>query len=317
MASAKKNDTRTKRTGPPSGRARRGAGGRAADRDEGSEARPKRGGGRAAAAQRRTGSSKTTRKSVRTTEPTKNAGAKKASARKAPAQRSSTRTSTTRKSATRASTTRKSATRTPTTRASTARSSSTRTSPPKVAPTQTTLATPVTRAPASKPSTEASAERAAAAGAGPRLVGTAGRRILGHLGLSDAELFAFLPADAPKWLRGVLWCQFDLARSLDDIEAHFRGRYETSFYDDVRFPPDGPEEGVPVRTLTLRPPGRYVAYTFYGMRDEAYVQSGSYQLEANFGAMGTVWGSNRAIYERFKALELSELGATNVRERTE
>ena len=307
MASAKKNDTRTKRTSPPSGRARRGAGGPDARRGEESEARPARGGGRAAAAQRRTGSSKTARKSERTAKPTKNAGAKKASARKAPAQRSSARASTTRTSTTRGSTTRKSSTRT----------SSTRTSPPKVAPTQTTLATPVTRAPTSKPSTEASAKRAAAAGAGPRLVGTAGRRILGHLGLTDAELFAFLPADAPKWLRGVLWCQFDLAHSLDDIEAHFRGRYETSFYDDVRFPPDGPEEGVPVRTLTLRPPGRYVAYTFYGMRDEAYVESGSYQLEANFGAMGTVWGSNRAIYERFTALELSELGATNVRERTE
>jgi hypothetical protein len=165
--------------------------------------------------------------------------------------------------------------------------------------------------------TETKANRGAKKTAASRLEGTAGRKILAQLGLTDAELLAFLPADAPKWLRSVLWCQFDLARSLEDIESYFRGRYETSFSDDLKFPPDGPKGGVSVRMLVVRPEGRYVTYMLYAMRGERYGESGSYQLEAAFGESGTSWGSNRAIYERFKALELPALGATNVRELTE
>lgn len=159
--------------------------------------------------------------------------------------------------------------------------------------------------------------RAARPAGGPQLVGSAGARVLGDLGLTDAELFAFLPADAPRWIRGVLWCQFELARSIEEIAAHFQGRYEVTWSVDPRFPPAGPAEGIPVRTLTLRPRGRYVAYLIYGMRGEAYVEDGSFQLEAAFHRSGTAWGSNRAIYERFKAIELTGLGATGVRELTE
>jgi hypothetical protein len=72
-----------------------------------------------------------------------------------------------------------------------------------------------------------------------------------------------------------------------------------------------------VRSVTLRPKGRYASYTFYGMRGDRYVEDGCYQLEAAFRESGTIWGPNRAIYERFKALELPALGATNVSERTE
>jgi hypothetical protein len=179
-------------------------------------------------------------------------------------------------------------------------------------------AKPATAKPATaKPATAKPADAAPAKAAASLLRGSAGKKILADLGLTNEELHAFLPADAPKWVRSVLWCQFDLARSLEEIEAHFRGRFETSMHEDVKFPPDGPDQGIPVRSVTVRPASRYVAYTFYGMRGEQYVESGSYQLEAAFGESGTTWGSNRAVYERFKALELPELGATNVRELTE
>jgi hypothetical protein len=151
----------------------------------------------------------------------------------------------------------------------------------------------------------------------PRLRGSAGKKILADLGITNEELHAFLPADAPKWLRGVFWCQLDLASPLETIAKHFEDRYHVSIDDGLRFPPDGPAEGVAVRTLVVRPKGRYCTYSFFAMRGEEYGASGSYQVEATFREMGAQWGSNRAVYERFKAVELPPLGATNVRELTE
>ncbi|MBN8612684.1 MAG: hypothetical protein J0L92_18965 [Deltaproteobacteria bacterium] len=151
----------------------------------------------------------------------------------------------------------------------------------------------------------------------PRLRGSAGKKILADLGIRNEELHAFLPADAPKWLRGVFWCQLDLASPLETIAAHFEGRYDVSIEDSLRFPPDAPAEGISVRTLTVRPKGHYCAYSFFTKRDEQYGAEGSYQLEVSFREMGAQWGSNRAVYERFKAIELPPLGATNVRELTE
>ncbi len=147
--------------------------------------------------------------------------------------------------------------------------------------------------------------------------GSAGPLVLDDLGLTDAELAAFLPPDAPRWVRSVLWCQFEGPASLDAIAAHFAGRYAVTRAIEQRFPPDGPAEGVAIATVTLRPKGRYVAYCFYGMRGESYVEDGSWQLEATFHGSGTDWGSNRAVYERFKAVELAGLGARAVVERTE
>ena len=151
--------------------------------------------------------------------------------------------------------------------------------------------------------------------AGPKP--SAGPRILGDLGITDAELAAFLPPDAPRFLRGVFWCQFEHAGSLDDIAAHFALRFKVARSVDLKFPPDGPEAGIEVDTLTLVPTGRYVAYMFYAMRGERYGGDGCFQLEAAFQAMGTAWGSNRAVYERFKAVELRALGVTSFDERTE
>lgn len=151
----------------------------------------------------------------------------------------------------------------------------------------------------------------------PRLVGSAGRRILSDLGLTNEELHACLPADAPQWLRDVFWCQLDLGPPLEAIAAHFEGRYDTSIEDALRFPPEGPAEGLSVRTLVVRPKGLYCTYSFYAMRGEVYGGEGSYQLEVSFREAGTQWGSNRAVYERFKAIELAPLGAQNVRELTE
>lgn len=153
--------------------------------------------------------------------------------------------------------------------------------------------------------------------AAPKLKGSAGARILTDLGLTDAELLAFLPPDAPKWIRGVFWCQFACDRSLDELMRHFAERYDVTLGTWPKFPEDAPAEGIPVRQLTLRPKGRYVAYTFYGMRGDRYVEDGSFQLETSFGASGTEWGSNRAVYERFKQLELPPIGARNIVERTE
>ena len=151
----------------------------------------------------------------------------------------------------------------------------------------------------------------------PRLRGSAGKKILADLDITNEALHAFLPADAPKWLRGVIWCQLDLDLPLETIAKHFEDRYHVSIDDGLRFPPDGPAEGIPVRTLVVRPKGRYCVYSFFAMRGEEYGASGSYQLEAMFREMGAQWGSNRAVYERFKAIELPPLGATNVRELTE
>ena len=53
------------------------------------------------------------------------------------------------------------------------------------------------------------------------------------------------------------------------------------------------------------------------MRGDHYGEDGSWQLMASFRNLGTEWGSNRAIYERFKAVELAALGARNLIERTE
>jgi hypothetical protein len=151
---------------------------------------------------------------------------------------------------------------------------------------------------------------------------TAGPLILGDLGITDEELAAFLPTGAPEWVRGVLWCQFDRPGTLADIEAHFLAppqaeRYSVSRATEHRFQGDADTVGVQVPSLVLRPKGKYVAYVIYGMRGDRYVEDGRWQLESTFREMGTRWGSNRAIHERFKSLELSALGATNVVELTE
>lgn len=150
-----------------------------------------------------------------------------------------------------------------------------------------------------------------------RKLSSAGPQILKDLDLTDEELMGFLPADAPKWIRGVLWCQFEYDGTLADIAEHFRDRYEVTESVATKFPEPGPAEGVSVPTVALRPRGKYVAYVFYGMRGDVYEQTGSFQLETAFREMGTDWGSNRAVHERFKVLELLPLGARNVVERTE
>lgn len=146
---------------------------------------------------------------------------------------------------------------------------------------------------------------------------SAAAAVLRDLGLTDDELKAFLPADAPKWLRAVLWCQFECDRSLDEIARHFEDRFAVEIAVEPKFPEEGPPDGIPVRQVTMMPPGRYATYRFYGMRDERYVEDGSIQLEVSFEGLGTPWGSNRAVYERFKKLELPALGARNIVERTE
>jgi hypothetical protein len=163
----------------------------------------------------------------------------------------------------------------------------------------------------------AEAPKSVKGSAAPKLKGSAGASILTDLGLTDAELFAFLPPDAPKWIRGVFWCQFECDRSLDELMRHFAERYDVTLGTWPKFPEGAPADGIPVRQLTLRRKGRYAAYTFYGMRGDRYIEDGSLQLETSFGASGTAWGSNRAVYERFKQVELPAIGARNIVERTE
>lgn len=152
---------------------------------------------------------------------------------------------------------------------------------------------------------------------GQPLVGSAGPLILKDLGITDAELAAFLPVDAPRWVRGVLWCQFEGPSSLDEIAQYFADRFTIKHFLGKRFPPGGPPDGIDVPTIFLQPKGKYVSYMFYGMRGDTYVEDGSWQFEAAFRQSGRDWGSNRAVYERFKALELPGLGARNIIERTE
>jgi hypothetical protein len=115
----------------------------------------------------------------------------------------------------------------------------------------------------------------------------------------------------------VFWCQFEGPASLDAIAAWFAERFAVRHGVAVKFPPGAPEEGFEMPSVILQPKGKYVTYEFYGMRGATYVEDGSWQLEVTFRESGTDWGSNRAIYERFKALELGPLGAVSVMELTE
>ena len=156
---------------------------------------------------------------------------------------------------------------------------------------------------------------------GQPLRGSAGALILKDLGLTDEALAAFLPADASTWLRGVLWCHFNGPDSLETIHQHFvtqgAGRYTVSQTVGLRFPPGGPEEGVSVPSIVLRPKGRYVTYLLFGVDPPPHPTAPTFCLEATFRSMGTDWGSNRAVYERFKAQELPRLGARDIVEQND
>jgi hypothetical protein len=172
------------------------------------------------------------------------------------------------------------------------------------------------KAPAKKKATSRAARATALTPNGLPIQGSAGPRVLSDLGITDVELASFIPATASHWLRAVLWCQFEGPTSLDAIEKHLAGRFDVKRSVHKKFPPDGPDEGFDVPALTCTPKGRYVTWCFYGMRGDVYCEDGSWQLEGTFRAMGTEWGSNRAIYERFKAIALPTLGARNIVERT-
>lgn len=145
----------------------------------------------------------------------------------------------------------------------------------------------------------------------PKLKPSAGPAVLKDLGITDAELHAFLPPSAAKFLRGVLWCTFEWEGTLDELEAQLSARYTTRFIQN-KDPPD-PVKGH--RILLAWPKGRYVTYSFEGS-SKPYAERSPWRLEAGFREMGTPWGSNRAVYERFKAVELSKLGAKNIKELT-
>ena len=151
---------------------------------------------------------------------------------------------------------------------------------------------------------------------------TAGKSILKHLGIDDAALHAFVPEGAPK-LRAVFWCQFDSPLTLDELTKALDALVKSGELSRVarienrKFPPGAPPEGIAVPTVLGDVPGRYVGYMFYGMRDESYEATGRYQLEAAFRGMGTAWGSNQAVYERFKSIALPSLQGTEVTERTQ
>lgn len=86
---------------------------------------------------------------------------------------------------------------------------------------------------------------------GQPLVGSAGPLILKDLGITNAELAAFLPVDAPHWIRGVFWCQVEGPKSLDEIAAHFADRFAITHFSGKKFPPGGPPDGVDVPTISL------------------------------------------------------------------
>lgn len=146
----------------------------------------------------------------------------------------------------------------------------------------------------------------------PKLKPSAGPAVLKDLGITDAELHAFLPADAPTWVRGVFWCSFEWAGTLDELEAKLSARYTTKFIQNSD-PPD-PVNGH--RILLAWPKGRYVTYSFEGAASP-YAEQSPWKLEAGFRESGTPWGSNRAVYERFKSVELTKLKAKNINELTD
>ena len=157
-----------------------------------------------------------------------------------------------------------------------------------------------------------SAKRAASAPVKTVFKPSAGPAVLKDLGITDAELAAFLPKDAPKWVRGVFWCDFEWRGSLDELEQKLSDRYTVRFIAN-KDPPD-PVNGH--RILLAWPKGRYVTYSFKGA-SEPYREGSPWRLEAGFRESGKEWGSNRAVYERFKAIELKKLGAENIRELTD
>ena len=86
------------------------------------------------------------------------------------------------------------------------------------------------------------------------LRGSVGALILKDLGITDAQLAAFLPPNVPTFLRAVLWCQFEGPPSLDAIGQHFAGRFAVTRAVSKQFPPTAPTEWMSPRSRA-RPRG--------------------------------------------------------------
>jgi len=163
--------------------------------------------------------------------------------------------------------------------------------------------------------TSARSKRKAPPGDKPVLKPSADRRVLKDLKLTDAELAAFLP---PKpWglgrLRAVFWCQFALDKSVDELAAMFGAPYKVRIRSDIKDPPRSVDN---VRNVVIFPTGRYCVFNFIPMRGSKHNVAGYFQLEVTFRSLGTPWASNHAVYERFKKIELSRIGARSIRELT-
>ena len=141
---------------------------------------------------------------------------------------------------------------------------------------------------------------------------SAGPLVLKDLGMTDAELAAFVP-DAKPLMRGVYWCQFELDKTVDELLPMFRPPYRVKIGPDIK---DPPRSTGAVPNLRLWPKGGYCMFNFVPQRGSKFNVAGSYQLMVTFRSFGTPWGSNQAVYERFKAVELVRLGAHAVRELT-
>lgn len=203
-----------------------------------------------------------------------------------------------------------------------AKKKSTRKATKKAGPTRGKPVAPRLAAPTDEAPKKVVGARTAPKAARSKFRPSAGPRILSDLGITDDQLGAFLPSVETPVIRGVFWCQFDRKGTLEDIEKHFMkspqaDRYDVSRSTEHRFTSDDDVTGVQVPSVVLRPKGKYVAYVIYGKRGEQYVADGRWQLEASFREMGTYWGSNQAVFERFKATELPALGAKKVVELTE
>jgi hypothetical protein len=141
---------------------------------------------------------------------------------------------------------------------------------------------------------------------------SAGPLVLKDLGMTDAELAAFVPGPKPL-MRGVYWCQFELDKTVDELLPMFRPPYRVKIGPDIK---DPPRSAGAVPNLRLWPKGGYCMFNFIPQQGSKFNVAGHYQLMVTFRSFGTPWGSNQAVYERFKAVELTRLGAHAVRELT-
>jgi hypothetical protein len=120
-----------------------------------------------------------------------------------------------------------------------------------------------------------------------------------YLASNREELQKYLPTAGPGPLRAVWWCDFDCRLDLPGMLAALRPMPELKWAilsDSTRGP-----------VLQGHSPYPSIVFLFYAKKKR-------WRLEVLFRQQGTRWGSNEALYRRFKNEALPRLRATAIEE---